>query len=80
MLPASAPKMSMTSCGDGTVTRAIIILVLAGLLAACSTTAGDFCFVSQPIRPSSSDSLTEGTARQVLAHNEYGARVCGWRP
>jgi hypothetical protein len=62
------------------VTKSLIILLLAGLLAGCSTTAGDFCIVSHPIRPSSSDSLTEGTARQVLAHNEYGARVCGWRP
>lgn len=57
-----------------------MILLLAGLLAACQTTAGDFCGVSAPIRPSSSDSLTDGTARQVLAHNEYGAAACGWKP
>jgi hypothetical protein len=59
--------------------RAVGILVLGGLLAACSSTAGDFCLVSAPIRPSAQDSLTDGTARQVLAHNEYGARTCGWR-
>lgn len=59
-------------------TSALIIMAL--LLSACSSTAGNFCLVSQPIRPSASDTLTDGTARQVLTHNEYGARVCGWRP
>lgn len=60
--------------------KLIIILLVAGLLAGCQTTAGDFCLVSAPIRPSSSDQLTEGTARQVLAHNNYGAKVCRWQP
>ncbi len=60
--------------------RAAAILLLAGMLAACQTTAGDFCLVAAPIRPSASDQLTEGTARQVLAHNEYGMATCQWRP
>lgn len=56
---------------------ALALLVLTG----CATNrAGDFCLVSAPIRPSSADALTEGTARQVLAHNEYGRQVCNWRP
>lgn len=59
-------------------TSALIIMAL--LLAGCSATAGNFCQVSVPIRPSASDSLTDGTARQILTHNEYGARVCAWRP
>lgn len=62
------------------MSRAAVILVLAGLLAACSSTAGDFCLVSSPIRPSAQDQLTQGTARQVLAHNSYGERTCRWRP
>jgi hypothetical protein len=59
----------------------ISFIVLVGLmLAGCSTTRpGDFCVVSEPIRPSATDTLTTGTARQVLAHNEYGQKVCGWR-
>jgi hypothetical protein len=27
---------------------------------------------------SRSDVLTDGTARQILAHNDYGAKVCAW--
>jgi hypothetical protein len=26
------------------------------------------------------DALTEATAAEILAHNESGARICGWRP
>lgn len=58
-------------------------LILAGLavllVSACAST-GSFCDVSEPIRPSSEDVLTEGTARQILTHNHFGARACGWRP
>lgn len=60
--------------------RTSALIVMAMLLAACSSTAGNFCAVSQPIRPSASDTLTDDTARQVLTHNQYGAEVCGWRP
>lgn len=59
-------------------TSALIIAAL--LLAGCSATAGNFCQVSAPIRPSASDSLTAGTARQLLEHNRYGERVCSWKP
>jgi hypothetical protein len=24
--------------------------------------------------------LSEGTAKQILTHNETGAAICGWRP
>jgi hypothetical protein len=27
----------------------------------------------------SDDVLTEGTAEQILAHNETGARICRWQ-
>lgn len=60
--------------------RTSALIILALLLAGCSATAGNFCQVSLPIRPSASDNLTDGTARQVLTHNQYGQRVCGWRP
>jgi len=39
----------------------------------------DFCLVASPIRPSVEDQMTDGTKRQILAHNEYGARACNWR-
>lgn len=45
------------------------------LIAGCAT---DPCNWAKPINPSRSDALTDGTARQILIHNETGARVCGW--
>jgi len=38
------------------------------------------CDWAEPIRPSRADQLSEGTARQILTHNETGAAICGWRP
>jgi len=26
------------------------------------------------------DTMTDGTLAQIVAHNEIGARLCGWRP
>lgn len=37
------------------------------------------CDWAAPIRPSRADQLTDGTARQILTHNETGARLCGWQ-
>lgn len=56
------------------------LMLSALLLAACSATGGNFCDMASPIRPSSQDQLSEGTASQVLAHNRTGAGRCGWRP
>lgn len=55
---------------------ALISLALLG----CQTTSGNFCDVASPIRPSVQDGMTDGTKRQVIAHNVYGERSCGWRP
>jgi len=41
---------------------------------------GDFCDVAAAIRPSRQDVLTEETKLQILKHDEYGAKVCGWTP
>lgn len=38
------------------------------------------CQLYRPIYVSRADVLTEGTAVQIEAHNETGARVCGWAP
>ena len=59
--------------------RLILASLVVLLLSACAST-GSFCDVSDPIRPSSQDVLSEGTARQILTHNQFGARICGWRP
>ena len=38
------------------------------------------CEWAEPIRPQLEDHLSDSTARQILTHNETGARICGWRP
>ncbi len=51
------------------------------LLAACATDGGgDFCMVARPIYVEQTDTFAADTARAILAHNETGARICGWRP
>jgi hypothetical protein len=40
----------------------------------------DDCDWAEPIRPSRADVLTDETLAQIVAHNEIGERLCGWRP
>ena len=40
----------------------------------------DNCYWAEPIRPSSADVLTDETLKQIVAHNEIGARLCAWQP
>jgi hypothetical protein len=60
------------------------ILMLAALLAAagCTTTGGSFCKVEHPIRPTKAEvtTLSDATVAAILAHNEKGAKLCGWKP
>ena len=59
-----------------------LLSVTVALLAGCATD-GLFqtdCDWAAPIRPSRADQLTDDTARQILVHNETGARLCGWGP
>jgi len=43
-------------------------------------TAGSYCDVARPIRPSVKDSLTDGTKRQILAENTKLEKLCGVKP
>jgi len=58
--------------------RWIALPLIAASLAGC-VRATD-CEWAEPILPSPEDRLTDGTARQLLTHNERGALFCGWRP
>ena len=40
----------------------------------------DDCDWAEPIRPSRQDVLSDDTLAQIIAHNEVGARLCGWQP
>ena len=59
-------------------------IALTGLLAlaACNTTGGTFCGVEHPIRPTKAEvaTLSDTTVAAILAHNEKGQRLCGWKP
>jgi hypothetical protein len=57
-------------------------LVSLILLAGCATpgpVTDGFCVEAKPVYISKQDVLTDGTARQILAHNEYGRSRCGWK-
>lgn len=58
-------------------------LMLACLLAiaACTTTKGSFCEIAKPVRLGSAaiDALSDAEVKAILAHNQKGARLCGWR-
>lgn len=60
------------------------ILMLTALLiaAGCTTTGGSFCKVEHPIRPTKAEvaTLSDATVAAILAHNEKGAKLCGWKP
>jgi len=58
--------------------RILVIVLLAGIgisFASCSTGCGGF----HEFRPSKNDKLTDGTAKQMLAHNEFGAKQGCWK-
>jgi hypothetical protein len=40
--------------------------------------ADSYCEIAKPIYVAKADSFTDGTARQILEHNETGAGVCNW--
>lgn len=58
------------------------LLLIAVSTAGCATDPllKSDCDWAQPIRPSRQDVLTRQTREQILAHNEVGARICGWKP
>lgn len=56
--------------------RTLRLLALTIPLASCSAAAG--CETWRPIVIRSDDRVSDDTARQILAHNLTGRRLCGW--
>ncbi|RWL14901.1 MAG: hypothetical protein EOR57_31640 [Mesorhizobium sp.] len=60
------------------------ILTLAVLLAisGCQTTKGSFCAIAKPVRLSEAQvlQLSDAEVKALLAHNQRGQRLCGWKP
>lgn len=50
------------------------------LLSCCATgpVTTDGCGWAKPIYISKDDVLTDGTAKQILAHDRTGKSICGW--
>jgi Zn-dependent protease with chaperone function len=57
-------------------------VLLALLLAGCTTARGTFCDIAKPIRLSDAtiDAMTDQEVAAALAHNRKGAALCGWKP
>jgi hypothetical protein len=57
------------------------LALLVGL-AGCVTAGGSFCAVEHPIRPTKAEvaTLSDASVSAILAHNEKGAKLCGWQP
>jgi hypothetical protein len=58
-----------------------LIISTVFFLSGCVTSSsGGFCDTARAIRPSQADVLTDGTKRQIVAHNEFGQKMCRWKP
>lgn len=55
----------------------LVLVLLSGCAAVGAGTEGA-CAAFRPIYISRVDQMSDGTAEQLLAHNETGARLCGW--
>jgi len=61
--------------------RSVAVLLASLILASGCAMSGSVisgCGMFEPILTSRHDVLTDGTARQILAHNDIGRGLCGW--
>lgn len=71
------------------ILSAWMLLFPALLLASCTTTGNAIdikpnndaaCAAFAPIYVGKDDVLTDQTAKAILAHDQTGAKLCGWKP
>lgn len=60
-------------------------LMVCAILAGCTTTGGtggSFCDTTRPHRPSAVAlaAMNDREVEEMLAHNLFGQKACGWRP
>lgn len=60
--------------------RKAMLLCVATFLGGCVPTSD--CDWAFPIRPTGDDVavISDGLARDILRHNETGAKICRWKP
>jgi len=63
------------------IVKAATFVALAATLAGCNLlpvrTVHDYCQLAHPLRVCESDQMCDPLAKDILAHNETGERVCG---
>lgn len=63
--------------------RSILCLMTMALCTGCQslTPVHDYCQIAKPIFLSHGEAakLSDATAREILTHNESGAKICGWK-
>ena len=59
-----------------------LILAACLTLSACVTSGGSFCDIAKPVRLTQAEiaALSDASVADILARNEKGQRLCGWRP
>jgi hypothetical protein len=62
-----------------TLTKSLMLTCAAIFLSGCVQTTS--CDWAKPIRPTANDVavVSDGLARDLLVHNQTGAKLCGWR-
>ena len=75
MMQSKSAKKAMTL---------LIALLLTSAVSGCvnGPAIDAWCLIESPKRPSNAeiDRMNDAQVKGVLAHNEYGAKHCGWRP
>lgn len=60
-----------------------MLMLLALMSASGCATSGPvpnvYCDIAKPIYFDPADRMTERTERAIIAHNEKGAALCGWK-
>ncbi len=58
----------------------MLLLAMPLFASACVTGSADRCDGFKPIRPTPADvdQVSTELARQILDHNTFGSRACGW--
>ncbi|UVK46262.1 hypothetical protein BPNPMPFG_001883 [Mesorhizobium sp. AR07] len=60
----------------------VLTLLTIVAVTGCTAAGGSFCAIEHPIRPTEAEvtMLSDASVASILAHNEKGQTLCGWRP
>lgn len=58
----------------------LAMLSLAGCETSGRESSQTFCTVASPVYFDTADKMSDRTTRAIIAHNEKGRKLCGWKP